>query len=247
MLTAPLPLLGTFHEVSLVVADTRAALEFYERLGFTQATTTDTFTHPYGVVTDGRIFIGLHQRAGPSPVLTFVRAGVAQHAPAFADAGLELTLCRTGEDVFNEIGFTDPFGHAVAVIEARTYSPVERGESEPSLCGDFAEVSLPVTDFAAAQRFWEALGFVAAGEELEAPYLHLPLTSDHLDLAFHRPRTLDRPMLVFRDPTMRDRLARIRALGVKETGELPRGLPPAANALIEAPEGTALLLLEGES
>ena len=73
-------------------------------------------------------------------MLTFVRAGVAQHAPAFADAGIELTVCRTGEDVFNEIGFTDPFGHAVAVIEARTYSPVERGESEPSLCGDFAEV-----------------------------------------------------------------------------------------------------------
>jgi catechol 2,3-dioxygenase-like lactoylglutathione lyase family enzyme len=89
MLTAPLPLLGTFHEVSVVVADMRAALEFYERLGFSQATTTDTFTHPYGVVTDGRIFIGLHQRGGPSPVLTFVRAGVAQHAPAFADAGLD--------------------------------------------------------------------------------------------------------------------------------------------------------------
>ena len=54
-------------------------------------------------------------------------------------------------------------------------------------------------------------------------------------------------MLVFRDPGMRERLAQLRELGVKESGELPRGLPAAANALMEAPEGTALLLLEGES
>ena len=64
---APLPLLGTFHEISLAVDDVRAAVEFYERLGFTQATTTDTYSHPYGVLTDGRLFIGLHQRRGPPP------------------------------------------------------------------------------------------------------------------------------------------------------------------------------------
>ena len=55
------------------------------------------------------------------------------------------------------------------------------------------------------------------------------------------------PMLVFRDPGMRWRLARLRELGVRESSELPRGLPSAANALLEAPEGTAILLLEGES
>src|SRR6202165_3485125 len=67
---APLPLLGTFHETSIAVDDVRASIEFYERLGFTQAPTTDTLTHPYGVLTDGRLFIGLHQRRGASPVLT---------------------------------------------------------------------------------------------------------------------------------------------------------------------------------
>jgi catechol 2,3-dioxygenase-like lactoylglutathione lyase family enzyme len=240
MHAAPLPLLGTFHEVSVVVADVRVALEFYEGLGFSQATTTDTLTHPYGVVTDGRIFIGLHQRGGASPVLTFVRAGVAQHAPAFADAGLELTVCRTGEEVFNEIAFADPFGHAVAVIEARTYSPVERGESEPSLCGDFAEVSLPVTDFGAARRFGEGRGFVATGEEVEAPYLHLPLTSDHLDVSCHRPLLDERTLLVFRDPDMAARIARLRERGLPLTA-----LPNTGNstALIESPEGPPLLLL----
>ena len=142
-----------------------------------------------------------------------MRPGIARSVGAFAAAGIRLTHCRTSEEVFNEIAFTDPFGHAVAVLEARTYSPVARSASETSLCGDFAELSLPVTDFGAAQAFWEPLGFVAA-EEPEGPYPRLSLTSDNIDLAFHRPRMCERPMIVFRDAGMRARLARLRDLGV---------------------------------
>ena len=239
-------MLGRFHEISLETADIRESVEFYERLGFTQAETNDTWTHPYGVLTDGRLHIGLHQRRFASPALTFVHAGIARYAAELEARGITLHLRNTGDDVFNEVGFRDPTGHSVLVLEARTYSPSARGPEELSLCGYFTEYSVPAADFEAARDFWEPLGFVAT-EEPDAPYAHLPLTSDHLDLAFHRPRTLDRPMLVFRDPGMRERLVRVRELGVKESGELPRGLPSAANALIEAPEGTALLLLEGES
>jgi catechol 2,3-dioxygenase-like lactoylglutathione lyase family enzyme len=238
--------LGRFHEISIQTPDIRASVEFYERLGFTQAATNDTWTHPYGVLTDGRIFIGLHQRRFASPAATFVHAGVAAYANQLEALGVTLETRRTSEDTFNEIGFRDPDGQSILVLEARTYSPVTRGPDETSLCGYFIEYSMPSQNFEASREFWEPLGFVAT-EEPDAPYAHLPLTSDHLDIAFHRPRTLDRPMLVFRDANMRERLARIRTLGVRETGELPRGLPPAANALIEAPEGTALLLLEGES
>ena len=239
-------MLGRFHEVSLATTDIRASVEFYERLGFTHAQTSDAYSHPYGVLTDGRIFLGVHQRRFASPAVTFVHEGIIAFADVLEARGIEIDSRRVGNEVFNEIGFRDPSGQPVRVIEARTFSPVARRPEETSLCGYFIEYSMPTANFEVAREFWEPLGFVAT-EEPDAPYAHLPLTSDHLDLAFHRPRTLDRPMLVFRDPTMRDRLARIRALGVKETGELPRGLPPAANALIEAPEGTALLLLEGES
>jgi catechol 2,3-dioxygenase-like lactoylglutathione lyase family enzyme len=239
-------MLGRFHEVSLATADIRASVEFYERLGFVQAQTADTYSHPYGVLTDGRIFLGLQQRRFPAPALTFVHEGIIAFADELEARGIELDTRRVGNEVFNEIGFRDPTGQAVRVIEARTFSPVVRRPEDTSLCGYFTEYSLPTTRFDEAKEFWEPLGFVAT-EEPDAPYAHLPLTSDHLDLAFHQPRTLDQPMLVFRDPRMRERLARIRALGVKESGELPRGLPEAGNALIEAPEGTMLLLLEGES
>jgi catechol 2,3-dioxygenase-like lactoylglutathione lyase family enzyme len=243
MASAPLPLAGTFHEFSVAVHDVRAAVDFYERLGFSQAPTTDTFSHPYGVLTDARLFVGLHQRAGPSPILSFVRPGIATSLAAFAAAGIHLTRCNTGEEVFNEIAFSDPFGHEVAVLEARTFSPVGRGATEVSLCGDFAEVSLPAGDFAKAQAFWEPLGFVAA-EAAQAPYAHLTLTSDHLDLAFHEPQLCTRPMLVFRAADMRARLERLRTMGFA-VAPVPRAVQAGAGgALLEAPDGTPLLLLE---
>jgi catechol 2,3-dioxygenase-like lactoylglutathione lyase family enzyme len=240
MTAAPLPLLGTFHEFSVACDDVRASVEFYERLGFSQALTSDAFSHPYGVMSDGRFFIGLHQRGAPSPILTFVRPDVARSLTAFADAGIALTLCRTGEDVFNEIAFEDPGAQTVAVLEARTYSPpTSRGLSA---CGDFAEVSLPQSDFASARVFWESLGFVAA-EESEVPYAHLALTSDYLDLAFHAPHCERAPLLVFRDADPAARLAQLRERGLKLTAAAKFG--PGA-ALLRAPEGTALLLLAAE-
>jgi catechol 2,3-dioxygenase-like lactoylglutathione lyase family enzyme len=238
--------LGRFHEISIATADIRASVEFYERLGFTQAPTTDTWSHPYGVLTDGRLFIGLHQRRAPSPALTFVLPAVATHLAAFESLGIALTVRKTGEEVFNEIGFLDPFGQAVTVLEARTYSPVARQPEEVSLCGYFDELSMPARNFETARAFWEPLGFVAI-DESDTPYSHLPFTSDHLDIAFHRPRTFDVPMLVFRDPEMPARIAQLRDQGVRMSDELPRGLDASNNALIESPDGTVLLLLHADS
>lgn len=241
MARAPLPPPGRFHELSLATDDIRASVDFYERLGFSQTATTDSYAHPYGVLTDGRLHIGLHQRRAASPTVTFVRPGIAACLAEFAALGIELSLCRIGEEVFNEIGFEGPHGESVRVIEARTYSPAGRPPGEVSLCGDFAQLSLPASDFAAAQAFWEPLGFVAT-EEVEAPYVHLPLTSDHLDLAFHRPRTCDTALLVFRAADMAQRIERLRALEVAEAA-LPRGIAREASALLSSPEGTLLLLL----
>jgi catechol 2,3-dioxygenase-like lactoylglutathione lyase family enzyme len=237
--------LGRFHEISITTADIRASIDFYESLGFTQASTTDTWSHPYGVLTDGRLFIGLHQRRAPSPALTFIQPGIATHLAQIESRGIVLTVRKLGDEVFNEIGFADPFGQAISILEARTYSPVARQPAEVSLCGYFDQLSLPARDFATAKAFWEPLGFVAT-EETDTPYPHLPFTSDHLDIAFHRPRTLDAPLLVFRDRDMAARIAQLRDRGVRMSDELPRRLDPAHCALLESPEGTLLLLARGD-
>ena len=236
-------MLGRFHEISIQTKDIRASVEFYERLGFSQAETGETWTHPYGVLTDGRIFLGLHQIAFDSPALSFVHADVARYAAQLAAQGVKLVYQRIAEHEFHTVGLKDPTGQMLVVLEARTYSPLLRGPERTPLCGYFEEYSIPSTDFAQARTFWEPLGFVAT-EETEQPYLHLPLTSDHLDIAFHRPRTLDRPMLVFRDRGMRERLAQLRDLEIGTWLAPPAGLDAKTNAILEAPEGTALLFLD---
>jgi catechol 2,3-dioxygenase-like lactoylglutathione lyase family enzyme len=234
--------LGKFHEISVETPDIAESVAFYERLGFTQVGTTDTWQHPYGVLTDGKLFLGLHQFKFPSPTITYVRANVAGQAHVIEKHGIELAWKRVGEDAFNEFGFFDPSGQAVRVQEAPTHFSSDRERGEASLCGDFAEFSLPAAEFPVMREFWEPLGFVALGES-DAPYLRMSMTSDHIDLAVHRPRTLDAPMLVFAAADMGERIERLRSLGFELSEDLPRGLDPRHSALISAPEGTALLLV----
>lgn len=237
-----LTFLGRFLEIGIATSDIRASVEFYERLGFTQAATGDTWTHPYGVLTDGRTYIGLHQSRLDSPALTFVRPDVAGLSAELERLGVELSTRNLGSDVFNELAFHDPAGHAVRLLEARTYSPADRSPRETSLCGELHAVSLPARDRERIRRFWQTLGLTAAEEEESQPYPHLTLRSESVDLALHEPRFFPAPLIVFRDVAMAARIAHLRELGIGALAPPPRGLDRSENALLEAPEGTALLL-----
>jgi catechol 2,3-dioxygenase-like lactoylglutathione lyase family enzyme len=240
-----LSVFGRFLEVSLNTDDIAASVQFYERLGFTQLTTGDTWTHPYGVLSDGRLCIGLHQRRGSSPLLSFVRPELAGHLPALRAAGFEPHYTRFGDSDFHELQLHDPTGQGIALLEARTFSPARHAQAS-SLCGWFSSYSMPAIDTEAAQAFWEHAGFVAL-ELPDEPLMQLALTSDTLTLTLHRPRVLESPLLVFTDPQMSGRIARLADMDIQGSGDLPRGLDRQSNALLESPEGTQLLLLQAES
>ena len=63
-------MLGRFLEYSVATPDVAASLEFYIKLGFSPAEVGEAWPHPYAVVTDGRIHLGLHQHPLPAPSLT---------------------------------------------------------------------------------------------------------------------------------------------------------------------------------
>ena len=234
---------GRFLELSLATPDIPASAAFYQRLGFFGLATGDTSVHRYGVYSDGRLHLGLHERKGGSAALSFVLPELAAQLGRLRAAGFEPTAARLGSEDFHEVELRDPAGTGARLLEARTYSP--HAGARESLLGRFAHWSLPVRDAAAASAWWERAGFVALPGS-EEPYAHLPLTSDHLDLAFHSPRLLGAPCLVFIASDMPARIAALRAAGERFASNLPRGLDSQRSALLEAPEGTLLLLLQAE-
>ena len=246
---------GRFLEISLATPDITASVQFYERLGFVQLTTNDTWHHPYGALSDGHVSIGLHQRAagtGPAalagaPLLSFVHPDLARHALRLVQAGFEPREPHLGDEDFHRLELCDPGAQRIALLEARTFSPAppRAGASQPeSLCGWFSAYSMPALGNEAVCDFWERAGFVALDTQ-EVPFAHLPLTGDGLSLALHAPRTLPAPALVFTDPAMRVKLGALQDAGFAPAAGLP-GLNPHENAVLEAPEGTVLLLLAAE-
>jgi catechol 2,3-dioxygenase-like lactoylglutathione lyase family enzyme len=234
-------MLGRFLEYSIPTADIRASLEFYERLGFSAAEVGETWPHAYAVVTDGRIHLGLHGVADSAPALTFVKPDLLRHLAALERLGVQLEFRHLGNDVFNELGWLDPSGHGVRMVEARTFSPTKRPATQISLCGYFTELALPSADLEAAKAYWEKLGFVGM-DELDAPLPHVSCTSDSIDIGLYEVAQVPLPALVFEPGDLPGTLARLAAAGVSPA-PTPRPLRGARAVLLTAPEGTPLLLI----
>lgn len=235
-------MLGRFLEVSIPVIDILASIEFYEKLGFAQASTGESWPHPYAVLTDGRLFMGLHQSARTSMALTYVQPDLARHAGQLRSKGFELTDERLDSDAFNQVSLFDPMGLRITMVEARTFSPPPVESVQESLLGYFAEFGMPVREFSAVSSFWESLGYIGLEESAE-PFARKILTSNRLNIGLYRTRALRQPVLTFEATDMRRRLDRLRARGFKLSDEMPDALDADANAVLLAPEGTHLLLL----
>lgn len=227
-------MLGEFLEISLSTPDMLQSLEFYRQLGFSEASAGESLKHPYAVVTDGRLYLGLHRREAAAPVLSFVLPELVRRLPDFEALGLEFDFCEMGLDQFNRFGFPDPDGGQVALLEARTYSPVHAGHVPPSLCGYFLEYRLPVRRATDSARFWEALGLIVTpAEESGLPHAQASWAGINLGLWEAGPRA--RPTLVFENGDLGETLALLEM----------RGLPiqnDTEGLRVETPEGINLLL-----
>ncbi len=235
-------MLGRFLEYSIPTADIRGSLDFYVKLGFSEAEVGETWAHPYAVVTDGRIHLGLHRLDETEPTLTFVKPHLLRHLAALEKLGVSFEVRRLGNDVFNELGWLDPSGHRVRLVEARTFSPTKRIATATSLCGYFSEIALPSKHLEDAKRFWEQLGFVGM-DELEAPLPHVSCTSDSIDIGLYQAVRLPFPTLVFDAGDVGGALRRLADAGVSPSGAVPGPLRALSAAMLTAPEGTTILLM----
>jgi len=238
-------MIGRFLEVSVSTQNIQESLEFYQRLGFSEAEAGDLWSHRYAVVTDGRLFLGLHEYEFDSPSLTYVRPELDTYLGALRDHGVNFEFEKTGDDQFNEAGFLDPDGQMVTLLEARTFSPPATAVGLESLCGHFSEYTIPSRTTETAIAFWEPLGFVMTRQD-DKPFPTATLTSELINVGFCQLAELRAPVLTFIEPDMAVRIAKLEFDGIEVSRPAPGRDAAEESAVLTSPEGLALQLLTGE-
>lgn len=223
-----------FLELSIDCREVLPALQYFQRLGFAQALTGDAWPHPYAVVTDGRIALGLHDYRFDSPSLTFVRPELRDWVPALEARGIEFEFCKLADTQFNEAGFFDPDRDMICLLEARTWSP---GHERPasSALGWSAGLRIPVRDVEASAAFWEDLGFIRGLEPADGQTVVVSCGS--LNLLLDDSSGLRAPELVFHSHDIKDTAERLANLDIPAT---ERVVPSGPRLELDAPAGLRL-------
>ena len=231
--------IGRFLEISVQAGNVPESLSFYKTLGFNELQTGDIWSHKYGVVSDGALCIGIHDREFESPALTFVQHDLARHARSMADHGFDFSFMRLDEDSFNEIGVNDRDGHLITMVEARTFHADEESDDD-SACGTWFEFTLPVRDAMRAAQFWGPV----AGAILtmrEEPTMHMRFDAGGIALGLSESIALEHPSLCFkcRDKAALKKIVEARGLSYKKFPGFE-----GAFGVLTAPEGTQLYVFE---
>lgn len=220
-------MLGSFLELSVWARDIARSVAFWEAVGLEHAQVGEIWSHRYGVLTDGRLVVGLHDYEFDSPSVTFVRPDIAGAVAGLGAAGVTWDFAKTGESRFNEAGFRDPAGQVVTLLEARTFSPPWRDAPPASLLGYFVEYRYPAADPDEVAAFWERLGPVADRDAATPRVVACGIT-----LA---PTTgLRGPELVFHAPDPATVGEQLERRGV------PTGRGAGGSLTLAAPDGLAL-------
>jgi hypothetical protein len=234
-------MLGQFLEFSVHAPDIIESLAFYKTLGFSELEAGDVWPHKYAVVSDGKLCIGLHDRAFEEPTLTFVHRDLAKHARAMSDHGFDFNLLKIDTDVFNELGLRDRDGNMISMIEARTFTPPHE-DVGPSMCGRWFELSLAAKDAMRAGRFWAPLA-PAMLELREEPTAHLRFDAAGMPLGLSEHSALRQPSPCFVCEDLTSVLADVERHGLNIDTN-PRY--ESSFMSIRAPEGTTLYLFEAD-
>ena len=223
----------------------RESLAFYESLGFVQATAGEAWPHAYAVVTDGRLCLGLHAQEPQAPLLTWVAPDLRARLDQFAALGIEPRM-RVSTTWLHQALLRSPAGQRLRLIEARTFSPptctqsrdearlfrgVRLARQWPGVCrGHFV---LGAAGFRRVRTRERAL------RQGRGVSRDLNLALYDLDLRCARTGVRAAGMGA-RIAGLRDRGPSLCAAAATRTGA------PLGAAMLEAPEGTRLLLLDDE-
>ena len=117
-------MLGQFLEYSVAARPLAASFEFYRALGFASLPVGDTLPDPYLVCFDGADRGGsARPRSKRARSSRSSGPGLRDYVRPLRRLGVEVTHEHLRDNEFNWVGFSDPGGQEVVLIEARTFPP----------------------------------------------------------------------------------------------------------------------------
>ncbi|MBT8141409.1 MAG: hypothetical protein HKN88_00350 [Gammaproteobacteria bacterium] len=205
-----------FLELSVPAANVLNSLTFFQQLGFTSIHTNDIWNYPYGVISDGRCFIGLHdanhyQVTGEHPRLSFVHEHVAPLLNGLQDSDFSVLHAETDEDRFQHASLKGIDNIPLHIMAARSFSPPSGHQRKDSLLGYFRGVVLLTANLHKAEKFWNDVGLLVMPIEEEQC---LMVSSNRLNMLLLEKNASDQCGLLFEHPQPESLFAQFARFGI---------------------------------
>ncbi len=238
--------LGENLEIALSVNDLETSLAFYKQLGYSQFSDPFAEPHPWLVLSDGDIHLGLHQYEQPSPALVYFSNQFKQVVDYLRRRDIPLIDKMEMEGQLISVAFRDPNGQHIGVVDLMgAQIPVPPIEHSTHM-GKFGEFSIPTRDLQVSLEFWRQFGFEAS--EYSDPYPWGILRDGVITIGLHQSTEPDfnESTITYFDPAMHKRVHDLQDRGIAlwfgesdEDGSI-------RNAGIRSPDGQRFYLFEGE-
>ncbi|MBI3579604.1 MAG: VOC family protein [Ignavibacteriales bacterium] len=237
--------LGDAWQVTRSVKNLKETLPFYLTLGF-QIVGQDVVPYPWAQLTDGFILITLGQDTGEASGLAFFASDMEQRAERLKkdDIKVEKTKMKIGDWYQTVVYDPDNFpihliGYDAAKLPKLPGKPISK-------CGQFAEISIEVSDLQKSLAFWNQLGF---SPEAGGTSKWCSTNNGVFQLGLYEkgsaPHGFHNPCITYFEPDMAQRLAGLSKEGIKYIFEFPpnkEGL--LESAIAEAPDGQYFFLFK---
>lgn len=230
-----------FLEYSIPCENVLHNLEFFQQLGFTALPTNDIRNYPYAVVTDGRCFIGLHEKnyfesISQNPRISFVNENIAPIVSHLHDNDMSVLHSQLDEDEFQQTVFKSPHQTVVNVLAARSFSLPPKESYKDSVLGYFRGIVLPTSKLDKASEFWGNLGQLVMPTNNEKS---MAVSSNRLNMLLVEDDNHDASGFIFEHPEPEQLFSHFSRYGITlEVSE--QSLVLDSEYLLKAPNGMRL-------
>jgi hypothetical protein len=201
---------------------------------------------PWQLMTDGCVNIHLYESMFASPALHYFSSVMDDTLVHLRRLGLNPELQRSKDGTRRQHNFLDPNDVSIMLMHYNdTQMPKPVGVSHAML-GTFGELSVNTDDLKSSLLFWDKLGFRQTLKS-EKPYSWTVLTDGAITLGLHQTATLSAPALTYFAADVAERIEHLKQNSIALTHELHNDLGALEGAILSAPDGQLIVLLQGSA